>query len=358
MATPSSIQAGQSIAPTQFENSTFGSQPNFRLSSDGNYNKPDFVIEKILNQNSLRVDAYPTDLPKYHFSIIQNEWKTLQGQLTAERMFRIPFPRELQDKNEVNYDTNFNYLSAVGAAMSEVFGTGATAAASAVGSVIGAVSGMTLNSFKSVTLQVPDFKTHQLSWQFAPKNFQESVIIQKILYALKTGMAPRVGGSTGYQGPGAKLVLGFPKIYTMYFSPNSHWLFKFKPCVLSTLVIDYAGGNPVPAFYKGTSVGGLDGATEQNPPESIIVSTNWIELEYWLNTDYEDDTQFIGAMGGLPTEDPFKPWSYYGYKREVYGPPPPNDGRQVTNNTNVPTRDQSTGTSPLVPDGVYRVGPR
>lgn len=288
---PPSIAAGQSNAPVRFS-SLPASQP---IVGSSPYGGPDWVINDIIKNKNPNILSLPLDLPKYHFTIVENDWAALNRRLTSKHFFKIPFPRELRDQQEVNYNTNFNYLSVVNELMNN--GGLINGAMRAAGSAAGAVLGLTINNFKSVTLDVPDFKTHQLSWSFAPKTYQESILIQRFIYALKKGMAPKRNAEITNN-----LVLRFPQIYTLYFSPNAHWLFKFKPCVLSTLVVDYAGGG-IPSMFSGNN--------GDNPPESVTVATNWIELEYWLDHDIKLD------INGLPDRNPLDGMSWYTYEGQT-----------------------------------------
>ena len=98
-----------------------------------------------------------------------------------------------------------------------------------------------------------------------------------------------------------KLVMVFPKIFTMYFNPNIRYLYKFKPCVLSSIKVDYNGGQPVPSFYKSPN------APSESPPESVMVVMNFLELEYWIERDFK-------MLNDLPTNDPFDAWNFYTYR--------------------------------------------
>lgn len=305
MALPPSIVSGQSSAPAFRDSGPLGTG---LFGSGAAVNNIDRTIEARISTKSIKTIYVPDDLPKYHFNIIENEWNYNFGpsSLTAEKIYKIPFPRELTDKHEVNYDTNFNYLSALGSLLD----SRVTAAAEAAGKIISEKAGLRINNFKAVTLEVPDFKTHQLSWSLAPKNFREAQNIQRLIFSLKKGMSPRSGaGIDGWEGKlGSNLVLRFPKIYTLYFSPNPQWLFKFKPCVLSSIMIDYTGGSQVPAFYSDDSV-----SNGNNPPESVVIGTTWVELEYWLSHDFVSDN----VDKDFPSSDPLDGMSWYGYQTET-----------------------------------------
>ena len=133
-------------------------------------------------------------------------------------------------------------------------------------------------------------------------------MVQKILFAIKKGMHPKRYNATVQGG-----IMKFPYIYFPYFSPNPKFLFKFKPCVIQSIDINYAGGQPVPAFYR------QEGSPENKPPESIMFSIIFLELEYWLDSGGNDTTtDFKG--GDLPTNDPFDTVNYYQLSRQVSTP--------------------------------------
>lgn len=299
MALPSSIISGQSNAPASVNNRGTFEVGSGIFGSVGTPNNVDRAIESKISGKTLEQITFPSDVTKYHFNIVQNQWRWSPNPLEAggmigEKIFKLPFPRELMDKNEVNYDTNFNFLN--------LFGRAARLASSTIGQGTSAVTGWTVNNFKAVTLDVPSFKTHSLSWTLAPKNFQEAHNIQRIIFGLKKAMAPRNLREAGKTTP----IIGFPKIFTLYFSANPQSLFKFKPCVLASLIVDYTGGSQVPAFFAGP----------ENPPESVTITTLWIELEYWLDTDFISNP----SDASLPSTDALDGMSWYNYRASFNEP--------------------------------------
>lgn len=302
MALPPSVRAGQSNVPTQFQNQ--GYNRGFQGNIIGGPNPDTIINYQIDGQTRTPNFTFPTDLPKYHFTIIQNDWGEVSRNLKFEAMYKLPLPMALNAEHEVNYETNFNYLSILASIGQRLFGSpGAAAAGLAKGGA--AALGLTLNTFKTVTMSVPDFRTFQLGWKFSPKNFPEAQTIQRIIFALKKAMHPKTATQFGVQAD--KLVLRFPKIFTMYFNPNIRYLYKFKPAVLSSIKVDYNGGQPVPSFYKSPN------APSESPPESISVIMNFLELEYWLDTDFK-------MLNGLPTNDPFDAFNFYQYGEEPHTP--------------------------------------
>jgi len=292
----------------------------------GNVNEPSAKIESKKNSKSIAILQYPQrDFPKYHTTIYQMDPGNLDlsnlGEIggltdllgkisdTADKIYsniieffknprlskgiktkniiKIPLPiRGLQDQFDVMYDQNFNYGMQRGTAAE-------------IGGVVGrglAASGLAINTFKSVTLSVPQFRRHNLTFKMAPKDFNEAKAIQKIAYLLRRAMTPKraAGG----------LLFEFPDIFLIAFSPNSKFLYKFKPCVLERINVDYTGGNQAPGFYR------QQGNPSNAPPESVVITLQFLELEYWLDdtgnrSDYKTDGE------GLPQSDPLDVFNFY-----------------------------------------------
>jgi hypothetical protein len=277
----------------------------------GNTNASDRIEYNITRANTTSTLEFPTDLPKYHFVLVQNEWQT-NGQLTAEAIFRLPLPTPLTDTFEVDYDQNVSYL---GDLLSKISNLSQTA--TSVAQLSGAALGLQLNTFKTVTMSAPKYRSFDFTWKLSPKNFQEAQTIRRITASLRKHMSPRTTTA-------GKLVLQFPKIYTMWFNPNVRYLFKFKPCVLMALAIDYQGGNPFPGFYKAPSnFTDFGSNSSESPPESVTVSTKWLELEYWIDEDYKES-------GGIPTNNPFDAWNYYTYDTSPGTPSVPLTDEQMS----------------------------
>jgi hypothetical protein len=274
--------------------------------------------------------TFPTDLPPIHINILETSWKPIvglddNGALSASKiisnisntvntitkgegsttdkilsaaekiakkngvldaskgkLYRLPLPTQLNEVHEVHYGEY-------------AFG----AAAGGLNKPASAITGMIINEFKSVTMDQPLFKRHSFTWKLAPKTFQESENIQRIVYNLKKGMSPkRVKSSGGTTLP----LLGFPNIYVLFFMPNSKFLYKFKPCVLTNIQVSYTGGSPAPAFYRS------EGSDENKAPESIQIDTQWLEMEYWLDGKTSD---FKAEDSGLPTSDPLDAFNHF-----------------------------------------------
>lgn len=253
---------------------------NIGLAGAGPGSNPGSTINQGIQSNmGLASYNFPADLPRYHFGIIECDWQTGSRTLKPVKQYRLPLPMPLIDNFSVMYDTNFNYNVAT-----------RFLDASFVATAAQNLTGALFNNFKAVTLAQPEFRRIQFQWKFSPRNAEEARAIRQITYGLRYGMTP--------DSVAATLVFVFPRIFVLYFYPNSKYLYKFKPVVLENLSVDYAGGNPVPSFYQTSN-------PEETPPESVMVSTTWLELEYWTRNNYKGNDDMT------PTSAEFDTWNYY-----------------------------------------------
>lgn len=151
----------------------------------------------------------------------------------------------------------------------------------AVGDLATAYLGMSPNQFLTVLLKGPAYKRYQMNWKLVPKTYEESETIRKIINMMNNSMSP------GLTGQGT--VFTFPRLFRPYFQaagPNKEFhkfLFRFKPSVMTDIQINYAPGG-LGAFYHDSGENG-----EHNPPESVEIIANFLELEFWLKNDFLDD---------------------------------------------------------------------
>ena len=231
--------------------------------------------------------------------------------LGIEKSYVLPLPKPLVDQYPVQYDTNYNFsqllrsIGDVAATPSGVTpgipgpGTRVTDFFNSPGArAIGAAAGVVANQFRMVTLAQPEFRRHQLNWKFAPKSAAESTRLAELIQSLRIGMTPDT-----FAG---RAILLFPKIYLMFFIPNTQYMYRFKPCVLENLTVTYDGEQQTPAFYGALADG-------NHPPESLIVSTTWLELEYWVREDHTRNQGVGGPIGtsGLPSNSFDDAYNWY-----------------------------------------------
>jgi hypothetical protein len=163
-----------------------------------------------------------------------------------------------------------NILQGAGAA-----GIGATlsAARGIAGNDIvdGALSaaGIAENPFSTVVFKGPELKTHQFTWNFSPNNEDESSIVKTIINTFKKAAYPEL------MELGAGGFYKYPMIVIPNFGPTeiAENLYRFKPCVISGIDVDYAP-QKVPGFFGRTKA-----------PVNISFSISLNEIELWRNGD-------------------------------------------------------------------------
>ncbi len=271
-------------------------------SSSRGRNPASVIGERTASQTGANITSFPSDLPPIKFNIIQAEFDTTIsqaiGRLKSKGLIQLPVPLNMNDPHRVIYNDGYSYLGTLGNAAttgtSGFLGTGPTALqqlGSAFGQGIGAgvrALGFSLNSFRGVTIEQPQFKNHQLNWKFSPKTPSESIALQKILYNLKKSSALQFSQA-------GRFVFTFPDIFIPFYS-NAPMMYKFKPCVLTSVDVDYVGGNEGPSFFGSTQA-----------PESIVVQLSFLEIEYWVREDFAKD-----EVDGLPSTNPAGAWNWYG----------------------------------------------
>jgi len=249
---------------------------------------PGDLIDSSANRNSYIAIQFQ----KYERRSIFN-----QPFLSATSGIRLPVPNQLSDNQQVNYDPKEQDL-AVGAGIEQglrggngFVGSIATGVMANVGArmerAAGAVAqgltgastaemlqlgGLAQNPFLTVLFKSPSFKKHQFSWKLAPNNAQESNTIRDIVNTFKSNMLPAMAPNAG------GTLLTYPNIAIISLYPDESFLYKFKPCVIESMDVNYAIGGQ-PSFFKGT-----------NAPTIVQISINLLEIEYWLKEDYENNS--------------------------------------------------------------------
>lgn len=257
---------------------------------------------------------FPGDLLDNRNSYISIQFQTYQRRSIFSQPFqrldggiRLPLPFPLSDMQQVNYDSAHSSEAAQGAAIEAGLssqnnggGFASIAAAAASGAAAGTVSkataglggalgidvpqalqlgGLAQNPFLTVLFQSPAFKRHSFSWKLAPNNAQESNSVRDIINAFKSNMLPAMSPNAG------GTLLTYPNMAIINLYPDETFLYKFKPCVVESLNVNYAVGGQ-PSFFKGT-----------NAPTLVQIDVNFLEIEYWMKEDIEDNSFRSG--GGL-----------------------------------------------------------
>lgn len=279
-----------------------------------------------LNSTALKRYQYPLiDLPKYNLTLIENDIYLTRGNitgLTPEKIYKLPLPSPMSDSFSVPYKQDYSALNGVatvagaltgafmgiagglpGILVGTLVGAGAAGQAAqtliGIADSVGSLIGTKLNTFKTITLDSPEFRQFEMNWKLIPRNYTEARQIQSIITSLKRGAAAHYIGSDKTENS-ISLLYGFPKIYTLFFQPNTQFLYKFKPCVLRAISIHYDGGSGAPAFYRPEN-----GIIQNSPFESVVINTNWLEIEFWNYANYKNDS----ADNQMPSPNPLDAFS-------------------------------------------------
>jgi hypothetical protein len=145
-------------------------------------------------------------------------------------------------------------------------------------------SGVAVNPFLTVMFKTPQFKKHTFTWRFSPTNAKESQTLNNIITALRYNQLPDTTGAMG----GA--LLTYPNIVQLSvsnggISPQSPFLFTFKPAVIDNLSINFTPSNQ-PSFFGSTRA-----------PTEVEIRISLLEIEFFLQRDYG----FGGHGGELKT---------------------------------------------------------
>ena len=213
---------------------------------------------------------------------------------------RLPIPANLVDTQQITYEQQGSDLgpgAAIEAGLSGRNGVGSSGSF-AGGLASGAVSafagkavetaaklaqgvtgisqeqqlqlgGLAQNPFLTVLFKSPTFKKHQFSWKLAPNNEQESNTIRQIVNTFRSNMLPAMSPNAG------GTLLTYPNMCIISLYPDESFLYKFKPCVVESMSVNFAGSG-APSFFKGT-----------NAPTEVTISISLLEIEYWLKEDVE-----------------------------------------------------------------------
>jgi len=268
---------------------------------------------------------FPNPLPPVHFNLIEAHWSIGGaignvsastnimdlGKLTSKGMYRLPLPAQLQD----TFSTNYNDDTSLGKIAQNVVGMipGGKSFLGG-GNTVQQLAGVLLNEVRFVSMNQPSFKKHQLSWILSPNNPAEAQTLNKIRYGLQKGSTPKIDESY--------LLLKFPRIYIPFITPNSHYLMKFKPCVIEQVSVTFngMGGH---SFYRG-----MDNVSDK-APQSMSLAISLLELEIWVDSDNPAMSNFNMDDNGQPTASPLDTWNWYSLDSVLN----PNTGISGTVNT-------------------------
>lgn len=187
----------------------------------------------------------------------------------------LPIPKKLNDNEVLVWEeVSLASVAAQGLFTAGQYGTfgrrlgGLSIAASQAGQAAGAALGMgglAINPFLWMMFKSPAFKEFALTWTFAPNNEQESQLLAAIIRNFKYNSLPSVVNSAFY---------GYPDVALIRLYPNDVFTFKFKPCAVLSVQVDYTGAG-IPSFFKGGA------------PTVVNVTLFLKEIELWTKSNFD-----------------------------------------------------------------------
>ena len=258
--------------------------------------------------------TFPTDLSDayMHMRFSRYERRSINRQpfYNPQNSIKLPIPSQLRDSTTLNYNTSelgpaygaaveavaqAGNLGAQGLSLSSVAGqlfqlagtgfggAGAALLQSTLNAIparlgggrpaidaLSATTGLSINQYQTVTFKSPEFKTHSFSWKLVPNNENESNIIDRILRIFKYHSLPATSTTGAF--------FSYPEILEIRIFPNDEYLYKFKPCVVKSINVNYAPMGP--SFYRGSRA-----------PTGVEFSIQLQEIELWTKTDYVRDAR-------------------------------------------------------------------
>lgn len=136
------------------------------------------------------------------------------------------------------------------------------------GTLLGYATGTALNPFMFMMFQKPELRQFSLSWVLSPRNQKESEAVKNIITKCKQAAAPTRESF---------FLIGYPNYLMIKMHPDDlfgHMV--FKPCVITSVQVNYTGGG-TPSFFKKTSKGGA--------PTIITLTLNLKEIYIWYREE-------------------------------------------------------------------------
>jgi hypothetical protein len=276
------------------------------------YNRRESAADLFQNQLQFPEDLIQSNRRFYMgFNFMKYQKRSIENSpfLRLEGSVRLPLPEGLRDNLSLGY-TPADLGPAVGAALDAAAATqnggralfsqeNVSAVAQGIGVGVAqnlinqntglqtaaqglqAFLGMAVNPYQTILFEKPEFKTHNFSWKIMPKSEKESDEARKIYKTFQYHASPGISS-----GPG--LFFSYPSMVIVNLYPSSDFLYRFKPCVIRSVSVNYAGAG-APSFFKRTDA-----------PTAMTLSIQLQEIEYWTANDYRNvDDVLEGLRFGL-----------------------------------------------------------
>lgn len=155
-----------------------------------------------------------------------------------------------------------------------------------LGAAAGQGAGITLNPRSALVFDGVNLKNYAFEWTLAPKNPEESDIIQGIISTLKRESLPSYVTGTTFQ----RVLFEYPstvELYLLGVDPN-YWI-KFKECMLKSVGVNF------------TPSGGLS-ILKGGKPSAVSLTLQFDEMDIHTSEDYGGSAAAGENVGGIDIE--------------------------------------------------------
>lgn len=151
---------------------------------------------------------------------------------------------------------------------------------------------VTTNPFPVMVFQGAGLKPpFSFGWTLYPESLDEAMAIKKIIGYFRREMLPETM-------EGIQSILKTPAVFEIKMVPDENTR-KFKRCVLTDMVVDYAPNGP--AFIKENAADPSQAAV----PAAITLSLTFREIEVWLADDFStDESNYFEPINRIPPPVP------------------------------------------------------
>ena len=171
----------------------------------------------------------------------------------------LPLPRRINDSTSVEWSRSSLIELAISLASSSKLAQSAGAFRDAAS----AGTGQQFNPFQFMVFKHTNFKEHILSWTLSPTTPEESNTIKYIIDQFKFHMLPTTSGA----------LMQYPSIAIVKLYPNNEYTFRFRPCAIAHVEVDFTGGG-MPSFFR-------------NGAPSVVNLTVYLkEITLWDKTNF------------------------------------------------------------------------
>lgn len=242
---------------------------------------------------------FPQVIGKYYMSMRFKQYTRTAPFAKMEQKFInsivFPIPRSLEDAYSLNISSKD--LGAVGAAADIAMAYDKSGGQFDIGSQAGALGLMFANKITekapagagaglqdvggqllgtipnphvAAIFQGINLREHTFEWTFAPRNAEESNVLQNIIRTLQRNSLPAYSqaGTAALEYPFLCQIDLFP------WASGADPLIRFKPAMLKNVAINYSP-NGIPSFFAGT-----------NLPTFVSIKLHFMEIEYFTSNDY------------------------------------------------------------------------